>query len=796
MLRLQVHTAAVLMVLPLFQSASAQTIALAEEDATVWGQDQVVVGTMRGATTGTLYVNGDPVAITAEQGEFAVPLRLIEEETEVVACADGAGGGPVCADTLRWTLGYEPRPEAQLRAHVAGRTVTLEGRVLDNPDGAALAFAFAEDPGNPAALGLAVEDDSTATVAVPEDAPPGEYYFDWTVSASDGDARQARTFVTVEPDGAIRPFVLETDHAAWVDRAAVYEIFTRRWADQNTGTLADVTQRLPELVHLGVNTLWLQPIYPYADAPVPSQGYDVTDYFSIWEELGTEEDLHELIAAAHAAGVRVILDFVPNHTSIEHPYARDAIAHGARSHYYDFYQRETDDGAPYAQHYVTRQIGAMTFVTYFFWNTGYPMANLDYDNPEVQRFIIEATRYWVETFDVDGYRFDVGWGVASRNPAFVQEWRAALKRVKPELFLLGEAKATDEVNFEGRYDAAYDWTADLNYLSEWAWQRWDPENTIFNAGVEQFRARDLRNALTDFGRGYHPDAVVFRYLENNDTPSFYGNHSVEQTKMAAALLFSLHGVPLMFYGQEVGVVRALYQFPSFPMTAPIASYDHDGLFAHYQHLLLLRATFPALYGDAFEEVPVAPDDVGDQTFAYRRWEGDAHVAAAINMGDDAVAATLALPVDDMGLDPETTYYLTDLFTGEALSGTGADLAAFDVAVPAYTTRLFAVADSVVTVPVAEEPPAPSTPAAFALEPNYPNPFSGTTTVAYTLARRGHVRLAVYDLLGREVARLTDGEVPAGRHLVPFDGRALASGVYVCRLDHGGGVLTRRMVHVR
>jgi glycosidase len=792
--RFVIGAAVLSMALPLFPAVAAQTIALDEEDATVWAQEQVVEGLLSGASTGTLYVNGAPVALTAS-GPFAVPVHLTEEETEIVACA-GTGGGEVCADTLRWTLGYEPRPEAELRATVAGRIVTLEGRVLENPDGAALSFAWAEDPANPAALGLAVEDDSTASVTVPDDAPPGEYYFDWTVSAADGDGRRARTFVTVHGDRTITPFVLETDHAAWVDRAVVYEIFTRYWADQITGTLDDVTQRLPELVRLGVNTIWLQPIYPYADAPDPSQGYDVTNYFSIWEALGTEDDLHELIAAAHASGVRVILDFVPNHTSIEHPYAADAIAHGERSHYYDFYQREEDDGAPYSQHYVTRQVGAMTFVTYFAWNEAYPMANLDYDNPEVQRHIIEATRHWVEAFDVDGYRFDVGWGVASRNPAFVQAWRAALKRVKPELFLLGEAKATDEVNFEGRYDAAYDWTADTNYISEWAWQRTSQEQTIFNSGLEQSRAAYLRNALTDFGRGYHTDAVLFRYLENNDTPGFYGNHSVEQTKMAAALAFSLHGIPMLFYGQEVGIERGLYEFASFPMSFPISYYDHDGFFAHYQHLLLLRKTFSALHSDHFEEVDVEPDDVGGQTFAYRRWEGTENVVAAINMGDAAVTAELALPVDAMGLDPETTYYLTDLFTGEALSGTGAALAAFDVPVPAYTTRLFAVADSVVSVPVASEPGGPSVPGGLALEPNYPNPFSGTTTIAYAVARGGPVRLRVFDLLGREVARLVDGVVPAGHHTSSFDGTALASGVYLARLESGGEVVTRRMAVVR
>src|SRR5690606_35223050 len=107
----------------LFKPALAQTIALAEEDATVWALEQEVRGTLTGAATGTLYVGGAPVAVT--EGAFAVPVRLADAETEIVACV-GSGAGEVCPDTLRWTLGYRPRPEAELRATVAGRAVTFE----------------------------------------------------------------------------------------------------------------------------------------------------------------------------------------------------------------------------------------------------------------------------------------------------------------------------------------------------------------------------------------------------------------------------------------------------------------------------------------------------------------------------------------------------------------------------------------------------------------------------------------------------------------------------------------------
>ncbi len=777
--------AALLLAPPLFQSARAQTIALAEEDATVWALDQVVRGTLAGAATGTLYVNGAPRTVTASGDAFSLPLRLADMQTTIVACAS-AGGGEVCPDTLRWTLGYRPRPEAELRAAVDGRTVTLRGRVLDNPLGASLAFAFTADEANPQAITLAVADDSTASFTLPDGAAAGEYYVDWTVTAGD-DRRRARTFVTVGPDGGLTPFVMETDHAAWVDRATVYQITPHHFTIPLGGTFRRIQDRLPEIVALGVNTIWLQPITPTVEE---DQGYAVIDYFGIWDELGDADDLHALIDAAHAAGLRVMFDLVPNHTALQHPYAQDAIEHGERSHYYDFYQREFDD-APYSSNYNYLDVGQMRFV-YYFWDE---LVNLNYDSPEVQRHLVEASRYWIEQFDVDGYRVDVSWGVEARNPAFVQEWRLALKRVKPEVFLLAESKATDEAVFE-RFDAAYDWTANLGYISEWAWQRSSQTSTLFNSGAESLRAAYLRNALSDYGRGFQPDAVVFRYLENNDTPRFRHSHSVAQTKMAATLLFSLHGIPMMYFGQEAGASNGQYSYPVYSPIRTIASYDQHGFFPHYRHLLRLRDAFPALRARTFAEIPVSPGTVGGKTFAYHRWAGDEHVVGVINLGVSAVDATLALPVGAMGIDPDATYVVTDLLTGDAVEALGAALAAYTVGVPGHTTRLFAVADSAVAVPVSTEPAGPPIAGALTLEPAAPNPFAARTLLAFHVPQAGPVRLAVYDVLGREVAVLVDGDVAAGRHSVPFDAAGLASGLYLGRLEQSGRVATRTMLLAR
>ena len=766
-------------------SAFAQTVELTQRDATVWGQEQVVRGTLDGASAGTLFVNDEAVPFEASGGAFAVPVVLGGGESEIVACAAGA-----CSDPLTLTLGYALRPEVYLFATVAGREVAFEGHVLANPEGGALTFDWEEDPDNPQALGLAVLSDTTAAASVPADAAPGEYYVDLTATDADGDTFRARTFVTVTAD-EVTPFDIEEDYAAWIDDAVIYEVSPFYFQRSAPSRFVAIEERLPELAELGVNTVWLQPVTPTANG---GQAYDVTDYFGIWSTLGTEGELRALIATAHGLGMRVLFDIVPNHTSIEHPYAEDAIAHGEASHYFDFYQRAFD-AVPYSQHYNQRDVGEMTFV-YYFWEA---LVNLNYHNPEVRRHLTEAGRYWVEEFDIDGYRIDAVWGVNARNPEFMQEWRLALKRVKPEVLLLGEDKATRPEVFDRRFDVAYDWYPEESWVSHWTWEvdySATTSRTIFNYAPEGTRSLRLRASLTNQGNGWAEDAKVLRFMENNDTFRFIDTHGLARTKMAGALLFSLPGVPLLYNGQEIG--RRSHPYETFTVfgAGSIASQDDEGLFPYYRHLLWLRETFPSLRSDHFEEVPVSPSSVAARTFAYWRGAEGENVFAVVNMDAEPVQGELALPTEELGVEAAETYFLTDLFSGEPREVTGAELGALGVDVPGHTTRLFVLADSAVAVPTPTEPTSTGQPLVFSLSQNYPNPFRSATSIEYEIAERSRVTLSVFDVLGREVAVLVDAVEQAGSHRVRFDARALPSGVYVYRLTTGSSTRSQRMVLVR
>ncbi len=180
------------------------------------------------------------------------------------------------------------------------------------------------------------------------------------------------------------------------------------------------------------------------------------------------------------------------------------------------------------------------------------MVNLNFKNNEVQQWILEACKYWLRKFDIDGYRFDAMWAVNAREPSFGKRLQQELKSVKPGLFLLSEDKGSLTQAYQLGFDAAYDWTPDTTWISQWSWQtHYDEKNslTIFNDSNISKRRYLLRKALFNNGDSKN---LRLRFLENNDMPRFIKSHDLQQTKMAAALLFSLPGIPMLYNGQEIG----------------------------------------------------------------------------------------------------------------------------------------------------------------------------------------------------------------------------------------------------
>ncbi len=664
-----------------FASAQAPSVTLHHRDAEVWSQVQRIEGAVTGtqAERGVLNVNGVTIPFNITRSRFAVPIKLTEPKSVIVAQVSN-GGEQLASQPLKLTLGFTPRPEVYAYATHTNRVVTLRWTLLNKPFPERLEFRWEQDPDNPTELKVLQGDGSGYPLGVPISVPAGEYYFTLHVS-SGTDSWRARTYVRVSKNG-VGPFDIERDHAGWIDQAVVYGVTP--YAFVPGGGFKHITEKVPELAALGVTALWLQPVF---ESFAGGQGYDIINYFGVRTDYGTAAELRKLVTTAHAHGLRVLLDFVPNHSSIMHPYARDAIKYGQRSHYFDFYQRRSDD-ARYAMHYHERRAEMMDFI-YYFW-PDFP--NLNYHNPEVQRWMIEAGRYWIEQFDIDGYRIDAVWGVNARNPQFMRRWRLALKRIKPEILLPGEDKASLEATFEGRFDAAYDWTRGEAWVSQWSWQTdytpdYSQNPTIFNHPDESARAALLEGALKGDERNASTRGLTLRFMENNDTPRFLPTHQpagIARTKMVAALIFTLPGIPLVFNGQEVGFQTHPYETPYiFLPHQNIASQDRLGLLPFYRRMIALRGRYPALTSSNFRLLSV-PTTSG--IVAYHRWLNDEHVVVITNLTSNSRAGEIELP---SGTTAQATALreMTDLIS-ERLVSTQIRDGKLLVEIGAYSTFVF------------------------------------------------------------------------------------------------------------
>lgn len=589
-----------------------------------WAWTRQVTGSARGAKKVEVEVGDRQMPTHVSDDRFTSQVTLAPGRNEVRASVSGGGSDSIVLDER-----LEARPTAEIAIQMLeGDHVALSGHGSKptEPDGSAIAsYAWSARDSNPEPLGLGSADTADLTLEAPR--KDGEYYV--TLEVGDGKGRTDRsTSYFVVEQGKARTVDMMHQNPAWVDNAVVYGVIPFLFGDP---PLQSVTKRLPYLQKLGVNALWLSPIFR---CPPGDFGYAVVDYFDINPHYGTKDDFHHLVERAHSLGIRVLMDFVPNHSSDQHPYFKDAEKHGRRSDYWTFYDRNAS-GQP---------------THYFDWSN---LPNFNYSNPEMERFMLEAFSYWIRDFDVDGFRVDAAWGVKLRQPDFWPRWRTWIKRVKPDLLLLAEATARDPYYFQHGFDVAYDWT---DQLGVWAWK-----DVFYD--VPSLPAT-LANALTDDGRGYYRDAKVFRFLNNNDTgPRFVATYDSDTTRVAATLLLTLPGVPCVYTGDEIGA-----SYLPYGGQTPIVWHDLYNLRPWYTKLIHLRTSTPALHSSQWDLVPIGPKNQG--LFAYTRYGpgGEPQLLVVLNFARNVFDAELELPARAGALASATQ--LRDLLGGKPVAHGG------------------------------------------------------------------------------------------------------------------------------
>jgi glycosidase len=554
--------------------------------------------------------------------------------------ADCIRHGAVLAhsNTQQWTVRLRDVPRAWIRTRVNGDAIEMDagGTDLAPATPAPITrYEWRERPGNPAPLTLI----GGHHITIPAPHADGDYYVTLEVTDQLG-RRDTSTGTFRIQNGHPVEVDVEREHPKWVDSAVIYGASPFFFGPDG---FRGITNRLDPIAALGTTVLWLSPV---TEAAHGDFGYAVTDPFRLRATFGTEAQFRALIQAAHARGLRVLLDFVVNHLSDQHPYYLDAVARGPRSAYYDWFERD-------AQGQVMH---------YFDWKN---LENLNYDNPEVRNYLIASLGYWLREFHVDGFRLDASWTLRERAPEVWPDARKEIEREDPDVLLLAEASARDPYYASHGFDAAYDWTGKLG---EWAW------HDVFGEPGALPDLPRLREQLTDCC-GH---ILVARFLDNNDTGKrFVTRHGVGETRAAAALLFTVPGIPIIYNGDEVGAA-----FEPYNQGPPIDWHDPYGLTALYARLAQLRRDDPALRSNELQWVQT---DHPDSVLAYLRRGPSDCVLVLLNFA--------ATPIDVKLLDASGARFLEgahevhNLITGDS----GAEPQATGMARPIAGARVIRIA---------------------------------------------------------------------------------------------------------
>lgn len=409
-------------------------------------------------------------------------------------------------------------------------------------------------------------------------------------------------------------------HPDWARHATIYEVNLRQYTPE--GSFAAFAAHLPRLAAMGVDILWLMPIQPIGRVHrkgTLGSGYSISDHRAVNPDFGSFDDFRRLVDAAHALGMRVILDWVANHTAWDHGWVR---AHP------EWYLK---DAQGRIHSYVYDNGHALEHWT--------DVVGLDHRQPGMQRAMLDAMKFWVTEADVDGYRCDV----AALVPlAFWERARAELEEIRP-VFLLAEA--TGPQYHAAAFDMTYDWAL-LDVLKE--------------AAVGRADADDLGAYLDKAARKFPRDAYRMTFTSNHDKNAWEG-HDGEvfgpAFEVCAVLAATLPGMPLVYSGQEAGLDRRLAFFEKDTI-----DWQDGPRAALYARLLPLKHRRQALWNGA-DGAPVERLPTGDASvFAFRRVGPVDTVSVVVNLSaqprrlDEALVATL--PGVGITLGPWAWYICT------------------------------------------------------------------------------------------------------------------------------------------
>lgn len=464
-----------------------------------------------------------------------------------------------------------------------------------------------------------------------------------------------------ESTSSVELNIIDDNYRNW------YEIFVHSFYDSDNngiGDLQGVIKKLDYVKEMGFNGIWLMPIHP---SPTYHK-YDVTDYYAIDEDYGTLEDMKLLVEEAHKRDIKIIMDLVVNHSSDGHPWFKEAC---------DYIRKNNTPGGTYGEYYnfkitdnnaYSSVSGTQYSYESQFWS-GMPDLNLD--SQAVRNEIINIMKYWLEEYDVDGFRLDAVTsyytGELQKNIDFLAWLNTEAKKIKPDAYIVGEAWVSDDFTINRYYESG----CDSFFLFTGA----QATGKIANI-VKQSSGKGLGQLFTSLEEAYG-DAILAPFLGNHDTmrPGSF-MPGIENLKMAAGVLSMMNGGTFVYYGEEIGMIskggqnsdpakriamkwqaKSIYEgccyLPPENTTVDETYYyypsveeqmnDENSILNYYKRAMELRNRFPSI---ARGDIEYYPDGQSNYICVITKTYKDEKITIVFNL--DTFEQTVKLDVSTLG----------------------------------------------------------------------------------------------------------------------------------------------------
>ncbi|NLO89328.1 MAG: glycoside hydrolase family 13 protein [Clostridia bacterium] len=443
---------------------------------------------------------------------------------------------------------------------------------------------------------------------------------------------------------------------SWVKNAIFYQIFperfyngnphndplhTEEWGGEPTrenffgGDLEGIEQKIPYLVDLGVDAIWLNPIFA-ADS---NHKYNTYDYRTIDPHFGNEDALKSLVDKLHQNGIRIILDGVFNHTGTKFWAFQDILEKGSSSPYKDWY---------YIYEFPVR---INPRPTYECWWDVPELPKLNVKNPEVKKYLLDTAAYWTKEFNIDGWRLDVPNEI---DHDFWKEFRKVVKSINPDCYIVGEIWHDGRPWLQGdEFDAVMNYLFRDNVLDFFARRKMGPIDFESKMGILRLMYHQQVNFSLLNLLGSHDTPRVLTVFKE-ETPALSAPLSIDEVKkrMRPAIIFQMTypGAPMIYYGDEIGMLGG--PDPGCRRTMIWDEKEQDlELKEFYKKLIKLRKENPVLSSGSF--IPLLAEDEG-RIYSFARKLGNKIAVIAINAGSKE--REIFIPTDELPLKKRAEFY--------------------------------------------------------------------------------------------------------------------------------------------